>query len=191
MIWAVVLAAGESKRMRNPKMLLPFGDLTIVETVIKRCVESNLDSVLVVAGAHKERVIKKIERYPVKICINDNYQKGMLSSVQRGFQCLPEEAHAAAVMLGDQPLIPITVINSVIEAFERTEKGMALPVYEQKRGHPLIIDRKYQNAVDELNPEVGLRELLRKYPFDIEEVEVSDPNILKDIDTPEDYTRSS
>jgi molybdenum cofactor cytidylyltransferase len=190
MIWGIILAAGESRRMHEPKMLLRFGDVTILEAVIKSCEESCLDRIMVVVGAYKKRVEERIDRYSVKICVNDNYKEGMLSSVQKGFQCLPKGTRAAVIVLGDQPLIPSAVIDKVVKAFTRTGKGMVLPVYKHQRGHPLLIDSKYQGDIKNLDPEIGLRELLQKFSLDIEEVIVNDPNVLKDIDTPEDYERS-
>lgn len=191
MIWAVILAAGESRRMQKPKMLLPFGDLTILETVIKNCEESSLDRIIVVVGAYRDRLSEKLVNYSVEICENDNYKEGMLSSVQKGFQCLPEEVQAAVIILGDQPLITSEVIDEVIKAFKRTKKGIVLPVFKHSRGHPLLIDSKYKKDIENLDPAIGLRELLQKFPGDIEEVEVNDHNILKDIDTPADYKNSS
>ena len=189
MIWAMILAAGESKRMGKPKLLLPFGEKTMIETIIDRVIQSKAERILVVLGSNREKIEKKIGNLPLEIAVNPDFKEGMLSSVQRGLEVLPEEAQAVLVFLGDQPSIPSEVIDSVIDAFRKTGKGIVLPVYKGERGHPVLIDMKYRHDVKNLNPEVGLRELVYGRPGDILEVEVDDAGILRDINDIEDYTR--
>ena len=189
MIWAMILAAGESKRMGKPKLLLPFGEKTMIETVIDRVIQSKAEKILIVLGSNREKIEKKIGNLPLEIAVNPDFREGMLSSVQRGVEALPEEARAVLVFLGDQPSIPSEVIDSVIDAFRKTGKGIVLPVYKGERGHPVLIDMKYRHEVENLNPEVGLRELVYGQPDDILEVEVDDAGILRDINDIEDYTR--
>lgn len=189
MIWAMILAAGESKRMGKPKLLLPFGEKTMIETVIDRVIQSKVEKILVVLGSNWKKIEKKIGNLPLEIAINPDFKEGMLSSVQHGFHELPEDARAVLVFLGDQPSIPSEVIDSVIDAFRKTGKGIVLPVYKGERGHPVLIDMKYRHEVENLNPEVGLRELVYGQTDDILEVEVDDAGILRDINDIEDYTK--
>lgn len=189
MIWAMILAAGESKRMGKPKLLLPFGEKTMIETVIDKVIQSNVERILVVLGSNRKKIEKKIGNLPLEIAVNPDFKEGMLSSVQRGLEVLPEEAQAVLIFLGDQPSIPSEVIDSVIDAFRKTGKGIVLPVYKGERGHPVLLDMKYRREVKNLNPEVGLRELVYGRPEDILEVEVDDAGILRDINDIEDYTR--
>jgi molybdenum cofactor cytidylyltransferase len=189
MIWAMILAAGESKRMGKPKLLLPLGAKTMIETVIDKVIQSNVERILVVLGSNRKKIEKKIGNLPLEIAVNPDFKEGMLSSVQRGLEVLPEEAQAVLIFLGDQPSIPSEVIDSVINAFRKTGKGIVLPVYKGERGHPVLLDMKYRREVKNLNPEVGLRELVYGRPEDILEVEVDDAGILRDINDIEDYTR--
>lgn len=189
MIWAIILAAGESKRMGKPKLLLPFGEKTIIETVVNNAIQSKADEVLVVLGSNAEKMAEKIRDFPVKISVNPNFCQGMLSSIQWGFKSLPEDTRAALVMLGDQPLIPSSVIDRVIDAYNQTEKSIVLPVYNKRRGHPILVDMKHGGEVKGLNPETGLRALVHNHTEDILEVEVDTPGILRDIDTVEDYSK--
>jgi len=189
MIWGMILAAGESKRMGKPKLLLPFGEKTIIETVIDSVIQSKLDDVLVVLGAHREKIEKKIKDFSIKIVVNPNFKNDMLSSVQCGFRALPEDVEASLVILGDQPEISSALINKIVEVYKRSKKGIVLPVYRKNRGHPVLIDMKYQGEIEDLNPDLGLRNLVYKHAEDILEVEVITPSILQDIDTIEDYNR--
>ncbi|MFC1718280.1 NTP transferase domain-containing protein [Candidatus Poribacteria bacterium] len=188
-IWAIILAAGESKRMGKPKLLLPFGETTIIETVVGNAMQSKVDEVLVVLGCNAENIAKKIEGTPAKTSVNPDFRDGMLSSIQWGFKSLPEDTRAAIIMLGDQPLIPGSVIDRVIDAYRQTEKSIVLPVYNKRRGHPILIDMKHREEVKRLSPDVGLRVLVHNHTEDILEVAVDAPGILKDIDTAEDYSR--
>jgi len=189
MIYAMILAAGESKRMGKPKLILPFGETTILGTVINNVLSSKADKILVVLGSDAEKIRKKIENLSLEITTNPGYQKGMLSSVQWGFKNLPENAKAALVCLGDQPGISTVVINKVIDVYKRTRKGIVIPVYKKNRGHPVLIDIKYRKDVKNLNPDTGLRELVYNHPEDTVEVKVETPSILHDIDGPDDYRK--
>jgi molybdenum cofactor cytidylyltransferase len=188
-IWAIVLAAGESRRMGRPKLLLPYGDRTIIETVVQNVVSSRADRVVVVLGGYRREIEEKIRGFAVKRVINRRYQEGMLSSVRRGLSALPPSARAAAFILADQPEVASSVIDLMIEAYRREKKGIVLPVYRKKRGHPLLIDLKYRREIESLSPDIGLRGLLREHRDDILEVRVSSPAVLKDIDNPDDYGR--
>ena len=189
MIWAMILAAGESRRMGRPKLLLPFGEKTMIETVIDGVFQSKADRILVVLGSNREKIEKKIGHLPLDIVVNPGFKEGMLSSVQCGFHALPEETRAVLVFLGDQPSIPSEVIDRVVDAFKETGKGIVLPVYKGERGHPVLIDMKYRHDVKNLNPEVGLRELVYGHPDDILEVNMETAGILRDINDIEDYTK--
>lgn len=189
MIWALVLAAGESKRMGRPKQLLPFANKTILETVIDRITQSTVDEILVVLGANREQIEEVTKDLPVKSVYNPRFKEGMLSSVQKGFASLPDDAEAVLIFLGDQPMVPGSVIDQIIRAYRSTKKGIVLPVYDRKRGHPVLISTKYRKDVSHLDPEIGLRELVHNHPEDILEVDLDSSSVLEDIDTPEDYKK--
>ena len=186
-IWAIVLAGGESSRMGTPKMILPYEGVTIIEKVLEKVLASDVEKVVTVLGSHKEEVLKVIERFPVMHCYNGNYKDGMLSSVKCGFESLPVGFRAAMVFLGDQPMVETSVINKMINLYYTSGKGILVPVFENKRGHPLMTDRKYREEIITLDDPEGLKGLLRRHPEDLLEVVTENPSVLKDIDTMEDY----
>lgn len=186
-IWAIILAAGESKRMQEQKMLLPLKGKTIIENVIENVTGSEVFNTLVVLGSHRDEILEVIKHLPVLHCYNENYKKGMLSSVQCGFKNLPEQCGAVLIFPGDQPLIEPFVTNQIIESYRRTGKGIVIPVYGKKRGHPLLVDSKYRESVNNLDADEGLRSLAQKYVQDVFEVPVNSSGILKDFDSKEDY----
>lgn len=199
MIWAVVLAAGESRRMGTQKLLLPFGGATVVEAVVAAAAGSRVDRVLAVLGADEAEIRRAVETtrgvegrgggraQGIEIVVNEDYALGMLSSIQVGFRALPADAAAAVVMLGDQPFLPARIIDTVIGAYRQGGKGLVVPVYRGRRGHPLLIDMRHRAEVLRLDPAVGLRQLLRAHPEDVREIEVDEAAVLRDLDTPEDY----
>ncbi len=152
-IWSIILAAGESKRMGFPKMLLKFNGKTMIENVIEHVAESDTDGILVVLGAGSDDLVDLVRKFDVRYCYNENYREGMLSSVQCGFKNLPSDAEAVMVFQGDQPFISPSVIDIVIKAYRSSEKGIVIPVHNGKRGHPLLLDRKYRDEIDSLDPE--------------------------------------
>ena len=187
MIWAVVLAAGESRRMGTQKLLLPFGDATVVEAVVRAALGSRVDRAMVVLGADAREVRAKLAPTGADFTVNEDHGRGMLSSVQAGFQALGEDAEAAVVMLSDQPFLPAKVVDEVIEAYRTSGKGIVIPVFRGRRGHPVLVDMKYRDEILGLDPANGLRQLMNAHPGDIHDVGVDDANILRDMDTPEDY----
>ena len=188
-LWAIILAAGESKRMGSPKMLLDFKSGTMIEKVIANVKDSKVSNIMVVLGAYKDAIIDQIGKLTVKFCYNDNYKEGMLSSVQCGFRNIPSDCKAVLVFQGDQPLITPSVINTVIEAYWMSGKGIIIPVYMSKRGHPILIDRKYSDEIEKLDAGNGLRSLAYRFYDDVLEVNTDESGILRDFDTYEQYRK--
>jgi molybdenum cofactor cytidylyltransferase len=188
-IWSIILAAGESKRMGFPKMLLEFNGKTMIENVIEHVAESDTDGILVVLGAGIDDLVDLVRKFDVTYCYNENYREGMLASVQCGFRNLPADAEAVMVFQGDQPFIASSVIDSVIKAYRSSGNGIIIPVHNGKRGHPLLLDGRYRAEIDNLDPNMGLRSISILHSDDVLEIETGDPGILRDFDTPEDYKK--
>ena len=188
-IWAIILAAGESRRMGFPKMLLAFEGKTMIENVISNVHESKVNRIMVVLGAVREPLVQVIEKSDVRYCYNDNFKDGMLSSVICGFRNLPSDYNAVMVFQGDQPLIKPAAINTVIEAYLSSGKGIVIPIHKKRRGHPILIDRKYRNEVEYLSPARGLRSLAQKFSDDVLEIETEETGILRDFDTYDEYRK--
>lgn len=186
-IWAIILAAGESKRMDSPKMLLPFGMSTIIERVIENVAASDVDKTLVVLGSSGDEILKRIESTSVKHCFNESYKEGMLSSVKCGFRNLPEKYEAAMVVPGDFPGIGPHVMNMLISSLRQSRKKIFIPLFGNRRGHPILISFDLRDEILGLDPGKGLRELMEIRPDEVLEVGISDPSVIRDIDTMEDY----
>jgi len=186
-IWAIVLAAGMSTRMGTQKLLLSFEGKTIIEKVVENILLSGVDQIIVILGSDAHEISEALQLMPVKFVLNENYNKGMHTSVIAGVKALPSEAKAVLVFLGDQPFIPAKVIETVVGGWKSSEKGIVIPLFEGRRGHPPLYDLKYRDDLTNLDPNLGLRSLALKFHEDIFEIETFCPEIVRDIDTKIDY----
>jgi molybdenum cofactor cytidylyltransferase len=187
---AVVLAAGESRRMGQPKQLLPFGEGTIVERVVDTLLAAGVGEVIVVLGHLADRVRAVLGQRPVQIVVNEAYRDGMLSSVQCGVRAIGREQDAVLFALGDQPHVGSQVVGEVMRAYRIGDAGIVIPRYHGKKGHPIVINLlRYREAILNLPPHVGLNALMQEYADDVRWLDVETEDIIRDIDVPEDYAR--
>jgi molybdenum cofactor cytidylyltransferase len=184
---AVILAAGTSSRMGQSKLLLPWDDRTVIETIVARLIAARVAEIVVVTGYQADEVARLLANLPVHIVHNPAYAGGeMLSSLQTGLRTVPASTAACLVVMGDQPMIEGRVIARVLAAYAEGQGDIVLPVYRGQRGHPVLIGQRYWP--DLLALESGApRDVIRRYPDQVAEVCVSTDSILRDIDTPEQY----
>jgi molybdenum cofactor cytidylyltransferase len=186
----IVLAAGESRRMGQPKQLLPFGERTILERVVDTLLAAGVGEVVVVLGHMAERVRAVLGVRPVRAVINESYRQGMLSSVKCGVGAVGTEYDAILIALGDQPHIECAVVSEVMHAYRAGNAGIVIPRYGEKKGHPIIISlQKYREAIVNLPEDVGLNALMQEHADDVRLLDVATEDIIRDIDVPDDYTR--
>ena len=187
MLSAILLAAGESKRMGKPKQLMPLGKHTLLEQAIDNLLDSSVDETIVVVGHKAEEITKTIAGRPVKIVINPDYREGMSTSIIAGLILADPCSQAVMLALGDQPLVASRTINQLIDAFNSHNKGIAVPTYQGRRGHPIIFDIKYKAELFKLKGDIGGREIIRNHPNDVLKVAVDSESVVSDIDTQDDY----
>ena len=187
MIGAVILAAGQSRRMGRNKMLLPFAASTVLETIVTEIAAcAQIADRVVVTGHQTDEIAALLGAYPVRCAFNPAYaQADMLVSIQVGLRALSTEATAALLVLGDQPRIQRAVIEQVITA--QQPQTIVIPSYQMKRGHPILIDRALWPDVLALPETATLRDFIRAHEDQIRYVVVETDSVLNDMDTPEDY----
>jgi molybdenum cofactor cytidylyltransferase len=191
MISAILLAAGESKRMGRPKQMLEWQGKTILLHVLKNLINSDVDEILLVLGHEAEQIRRSLPEFPIKIVINPNYERGMASSLRQGLLVMDPRSEAFLVLLADQPGIGPEIINRVIRDFQQADpkRGICRPVYRGLQGHPVLIGIKYLQEALQLQGDVGARQILINHPDDILEIEVDKDVVLMDMDTPEEYRK--
>jgi molybdenum cofactor cytidylyltransferase len=187
---AVVLAAGRAERMGRLKQLLPFGDRTVIETVVQTLLATDVDEIVVVLGSRVDDVRAVLADLPIRCVVNPDYEAGMFSSVLCGLAHVEADSEGLMLLLGDQPQIRVSVVQVVLDRFRSTDKGIVIPEVEGSRGHPVAIDiGRYGEVIRALDGSEGLKPLVRGHSADTELILVQDDAILRDMDTPEDYER--
>jgi molybdenum cofactor cytidylyltransferase len=190
MITALILAAGQSKRMGQPKMLLPWGETTVLEKVIATFKAAGIGDILVITGGDRERVEALVEG-AARTIFNPSYAEGeMLSSVQAGLAGLGPEAQAALIGLGDQPQVQERSVRAVVEQYRKSGVPLVVPSFRMRRGHPWLVARLFWEEILGMRPPASPRDFLNRHAGDIRYVEIDNSSILQDLDTPEDYLKS-
>ena len=187
MIAAIVLAAGQSRRMGQNKLFLPYAASTVIDTIIIELAAcEGVRDIVVVTGHEAERVAAHLKAYPVRCVYNAAYIRAeMLVSIQTGLRALPDAAEAVLIVLGDQPRLRREIVQRVIEAAE--PDALIVPSFEMKRGHPILIPRSVWPSILSLPPEATLRDVIRANADHIRYITFDDDSVLRDIDTPKDY----
>lgn len=194
MIAAVLLAAGESRRMGDFKQLLRLGDKTFVEHCVDNLLASTIDQVIVVTGHREAEVRRVIANRPVDIVHNAEYKSGMATSIKSGVRFVSDRADACVISLVDQPRIDSPVMDCLIQAYkdgasDRSKSLIVIPAYGDKTGHPILVDLVLREEILAMDPESGLRQVVLAHSAAIKRVPVSSMSILEDCDVPADYER--
>jgi molybdenum cofactor cytidylyltransferase len=189
MITAIVLAAGESKRMGQPKMLMPWATSTVIETVISSIRLAGISDILVVTGGAHQQVEALIGR-SVRTIFNENYKSSeMLGSIQIGLTAIMHETRAALICLGDQPQIREGSVRQICAAFLKDTFPIVVPSYQMHRGHPWLIARSLWDELLDMKPPQTPRDFLQEHADEIKYVEMETPTVIEDLDTPDDYIK--
>ena len=185
---AAVLAAGEARRFGGPKLLMPFGDSTILGSVIQPLVSADMSPIVVVLGGPNATAIREsLSGQPVRIVLNPNPEAGMVSSIRVGVEALPASLDRFIVALGDQPRIRAERIAHLVAEQSKSGQGIAIPTYQGRRGHPVVFDIRYRQEILTLTDRQTLRDLIVAHQEDIVEVECESSAYVSDIDTREEY----
>jgi len=191
MISTIILAAGESKRMGQPKMLLPWGKTTVLGQVISIFRQAGIEHIFVVTGGAHQEVDQIVNQYGAQSIFNHEYASGeMLSSLQLGLMAQMDQAQATLIGLGDQPQVQVASIELICETYRNKKSKLIVPSYQRRRGHPWLVERSLWQELLALKSPQSPRDFLNQHAEAIEYVEVSTPTILTDLDTPKDYQTS-
>ncbi|MGB7875025.1 MAG: nucleotidyltransferase family protein [Anaerolineales bacterium] len=190
MITALILAAGQSKRMGEPKMLLPWGKMTVLEKVITTIKAAEVEDILVVTGGAREKV-EALVGDTARTVFNPDYAGGeMLSSVQVGLSRLNSGVEAVLIGLGDQPQVQEGSVRLVLEEHRESRAPIVVPSFQMRRGHPWLAARSHWDEILRMRSPASLRDFLSDHADEIRYVELNNDSVLQDLDTPEDYLKS-
>jgi molybdenum cofactor cytidylyltransferase len=183
---AIILAAGQSRRMGGPsKLLARFDGEPLVRRVAAQAAASKADPVIVVTGHRAQEIESALTGLDVRVVHNPDYAEGLATSLKTGLAAVPESAAGALVLLADMPNISAAVIDRLVAAF-RKRKGPAivLPTYEGKRGNPVLWSRDFFPELMDVTGDTGARHILARHEEAVERVEIGAAASV-DVDTPE------
>lgn len=186
---AVILAAGASTRMEQPKPLLEVGDTTFLERAIRILKEGGCRYVVAVVSDADDWVQRLADATGAAVVVNDDPASEQIVSLRLGMAALPEDWSAVAVLPVDVPLVAPETVRSLVRAFAQHGAPITLPFHNGVAGHPVLIGRAIADEVLERSWDEGVRSIIMTHAHDLREVKVMDPGILIDVDTPEDYWR--
>jgi len=188
-IGAVVLAAGMSRRMGQPKQVLPWGKTTVIGQVVSVLETAGVNQIIVVTGRAYELVEEALQGTTAQCVYNPLHETSeMLTSLKIGISRLNETIQAMLIVLGDQPQIEESTVRGLIDDYRQEKGTLIVPSYQMRRGHPWLVDRKYWQEILQMDEErESMRDFLRNHSQEITYYVVNTSTVLADLDTPEDY----
>jgi molybdenum cofactor cytidylyltransferase len=186
----ILLAAGESRRMGYPKPLLKIAGQTFIERIAESML-AVVPRLVIVLGAHSDRVRAAIPRDGrIAIVENPNYSRGQLSSLKVGLSAIQPDSTGALVHLGDYPMIRVETFRAIVDSYNQTSKPMVIARHQGHRGHPVIFTRAIFAELQSAPEGEGARHVVNADASRIAYVDLDDPGINLDLDTPSDLARA-
>jgi molybdenum cofactor cytidylyltransferase len=183
---AILLAAGQSRRMGAFKPLLPFGNKTVIACCIDYLQEGGVETIVVVLGHRADEVRRHLAGRQVIFAVNPDPNSEMGASIAAGVSKLPESCQAVLIALSDHPAVPAAVVSRLIEAWENGAR-LVIPTSNDRGGHPVLVDLSFRSELLNLSSTGGLRALFETHKNELDRVPVNSPFIARDMDTWDDY----
>lgn len=191
-VGAIILAAGRSTRMGEPKQLLPLGESTVLGQTLENIRGAGVDEIVLVLGSSAETIRQQFPTSSfagLKVVVNQAYGQGMASSLREGLSALHPQIDAALIVLADQPLIRPGTFGQIIDQYRVSDAQIVVPMYKGFRGNPVLLDRSVFPEIMALSGDIGCRAIFGTHSEGIVKVQVDDVGVLLDIDNKADYAR--
>ena len=189
----IILAAGAATRFGQPKQLLRLKDKYLIERVLDAALNSKLGRVVLVLGFAHQKIQKalgkKLRHAKLQIEVNPHYQKGQGHSLQVGLSSVINTFPAVMFLLADQPLVDAATINCLLDKFWSADKDIGVPTFQGKRGNPSIFSQKFYQHIMKIKGDIGARQIINAHPERVLEIEIKNPLLFSDVDTPQDFEK--
>ena len=186
-ISAILTAAGESTRMGRPKPLLPWRGVTLIEHQIRCLLDGGASEVIAVLGHEANAVVPYVNGPSVRHVVNPDYHLGRTTSIKVGLKHIDLHADAILLLAVDQPRTS-DIISTVIQAHCEKDALITSPRYQGHGGHPLIFSASLREELERISEEnQGIREVFEAHRSEVFMLEIDDPIIRLDLNTPEAY----
>ena len=187
MISAILLAAGQSKRMIDEnKLTKKVQGIPLIKHSVKNILASSVDELIIVLGYQKEIIEKLIDKNnKIKFVFNKDFENGMASSIKTGLDNLSEKTEAFFICLGDMPMVNHDIYNQLIKS--KDNKEIIVPTYKGQQGNPVLFDKSMKETVMNITGDVGAKKILELNRNKILNVEVGNQSVRKDFNTKDDF----
>jgi molybdenum cofactor cytidylyltransferase len=186
-VGAIILAAGASTRMGQPKQLLPVAGQPMVRRVTAAVCAAGLAQVIVVLGARADAVAGALHGLPAETVANRDWQGGLSTSIRAGLRALRPEIDAALLVLADQPKLGPELLRTLVDHYRAKGGLIVAPFYQDRRGNPVLFDRALFAELEGVDGDRGGRIIIARHREHVARVDVDDPAVVSDIDTLKDY----
>jgi molybdenum cofactor cytidylyltransferase len=191
MLAAVILSGGASERMGSPKALLPFQGRPFLEHLLEITKHPSIGARRVVLGAHAEPIAKEVLLAADEVVINNDWALGQLSSIQAALRSLPIGTEGILLCLVDHPLVTAGLVGELIKKFEASRAPVVLPVYERRRGHPVIFSAAVYDELLKAPADKGARAVVWAHAGEVAEVLTDEEGCVLNLNDPETLQRAT
>lgn len=191
MLAAVILSGGASERMGSPKALLPFQGRPFLEHLLEITKHPSVGVRRVVLGAQAEPITKEVPLAADEIVINKDWEQGQLSSIQAALRSLPAGTEGMLLCLVDHPLVTAGLVSELIEKFKATHAPIVLPVYEGRRGHPVLFSAAVYEELLKAPADKGARAVVWAHAAEVAEVLTDEEGCVLNLNDPETMQRAT
>lgn len=184
----IVLAAGTSSRLGRNKLLMELGGESVLRRTVRNAIDGGLVPVLVVLGFEAHRARDALGDVAYEAVDNPDYALGINSSLKVGLAAVPPGVAAAVVLLADMPLVTGSMIQAVVEAYRRSDASLVISLYGGVHAPPTLYDRSLFGEFREPQGEGAGKRLVERHRHEAASIALS-PDVLVDLDKPDDYRR--
>ena len=190
MISAILLAAGESKRMVDEnKLIKKYKSIPLIKHAVSNVLNSPIDELIIVLGYQKKSIEKIIEENKkIKFIANPNFESGIASSIKKGLDSLSKETEAFFICLGDMPNVNKEIYNQLINAsFSNKDKEIFVPYYQERQANPILFSKKMKDEIQKIEGDFGAKKIIADNEKKVFKLSIQDKGVITDFNNINDF----